>query len=494
VIRAVVVVPAHNEEQLIGACVAALENQVGIARAEYEVIVVLDRCTDATAENALKAGDVRLIRSRGAGVGHARRTGMDLAATLLDPLGLIATTDADSTPAPDWLITQLEAIDGGAQAIGGRVEVGAHDLPPQALQRRAQDAPRRLRAIAGAGRKEHHQFSGASIGVTAATYAKVRFEPRPALEDEGFERALTRQGVPIERLAAVKVVTSGRREGRAPRGLAVDLKCNAWLTERSYDARDFPLDRLLEAKTRTISAILPAKNVGDTLPSVLGAIAGLDPLIDEVLVVHPKGETVDAPNALEQPHEGKGDAMRHGLLNSTGDLIVFLDTDTEDFTDAFVRGLVGPLLLHEVDFVKGHFRRPFKAGGQGGRVTELLARPYLNVHFPQLAGFRQPLAGEIAATRAVLERIPFPAGYGVEIAMLIDVHALIGLERMAQVDLGTRQNRHQPLTDLSKMALEVLAAAERRTHGAPTTGSLLIPTEDDFEVRAPLTEEHPPLA
>jgi glucosyl-3-phosphoglycerate synthase len=151
-----------------------------------------------------------------------------------------------------------------------------------------------------------------------------------------------------------------------------------------------------------------------------------------------------------------------------------------------------------VDFVKGHFRRPFKAGetthpDQGGRVTELLARPYLNLHFPQLAGFRQPLAGEIAATRDVLERIPFPAGYGIEIAMLIDVHALIGLERMAQVDLGTRQNRHQPLADLSRMALEVLTAAERRTHGDPNPGALLIPTDTDFETASPLTVEHPPL-
>src|SRR5262249_42013984 len=121
-------------------------------------------------------------------------------------------------------------------------------------------------------------------------------------------------------------------------------------------------------------------------------------------------------------------------------------------------------------FVKAHFRRPLRVGDTthpegGGRVTELLARPYLNLHFPALAGFRQPLAGEIAATRTLLKTLPFPAGYGVEIAMLIDVHHQIGLERMAQVDLGTRQNRHQSLRSLSRMALEVLAAAERRVPG-----------------------------
>jgi len=231
---------------------------------------------------------------------------------------------------------------------------------------------------------------------------------------------------------------------------------------------------------------------------VLDAIEALHPLVDETLVVHARGETVDAPNAIAQPNTGKGDAMRHGLEHTTGELVAYFDTDTEDFTPAFVTGLLGPLITQDVDFVKGHFRRPLKIGDtthpdQGGRVTELLARPYLNLHFPQLAGFRQPLAGEIAATRSLLERLPFPAGYGIEIAMLIDVLRAVGLERMAQVDLGTRQNRHQSLSELSKMALEVLAAAEKRTHGAPTIGALLIPTDSDFETKAPLTEERPPL-
>ena len=174
-------------------------------------------------------------------------------------------------------------------------------------------------------------------------------------------------------------------------------------------------------------------------------------------------------------------------------------SDTEDFTETFLVGMLGPLLTAPVDLVKGHFRRPFKHGDttradEGGRVTELLARPYLNLHFPPLAGFRQPLAGEIGATRALLESLPFPMGYGIEIAMLIDAYRAVGLERMAQVDLGTRQNRHQSLADLSKMALEVLTAAERRTHGEVTPGALLVPTSDDFELKTPLTEERPPRA
>ena len=192
--------------------------------------------------------------------------------------------------------------------------------------------------------------------------------------------------------------------------------------------------------------------------------------------------------------------MWRALAATSGELVCFLDTDTEDFDDGFVRGLLGPLLVEpEIAFVKAHFRRPLRAActvepDGGGRVTELLARPDLDLHFPELAGFRQPLAGEIAAERSLLERLPFPVGYGVEIATPIDALRAVGLERMAQVDLGSRQNRHQPLADLSRMALEVLAAAERRTHGAETeAGPLLVPIGADFEVRAALTEERPPL-
>ena len=200
---------------------------------------MLDRCTDATEERARAAAGAHdactSSRPPEPGVGHARRQGMDLAAERLPPDGLIATTDADSEPAPDWLRAQLDAVAAGARAIGGRIELGAHDLPPAALRRREADAAERHAAIVTAGAREHHQFSGASLAVTAATYAQVgRLEPRAALEDEGFERALHRHGVPIERLAAVRVTTSGRRFGRARRGLAVDLRRNGWLAERSY--------------------------------------------------------------------------------------------------------------------------------------------------------------------------------------------------------------------------------------------------------------------
>ena len=537
-LEACVVVPARDEETLVGACIAAVAAQRGVTRDAVEVILVLDRCRDATATRAREAalaGGVHLhvVSAPADGVGHARRHGMDLACARLlaagRPHGLIATTDADSAPEPDWLREQLDAVAGGARAIGGRVELGAADraaLPPAVLERRAAEARARLarvRAEVPAGvPAEHHQFSGASLSLTAATYEAIgRLEPREALEDEGLERRLGRHGVPIHRLGAVRVTTSGRLGGRARRGLAVDLRRSWWQAERCYAAAEFPLERLLAAKRATVSVVLPAREVAETIGGVLDVIAPLERagLVDEVLVVDAASRDGTAAVAAAHgvrvadessllpahgPALGKGDAMWRGLAATTGDVVAFLDTDTADPTPGFVLGLLGPLLCEpEVAFVKGAFRRPLRVGDVvladgGGRVTELVARPYLNLHVPQLAAFLQPLAGEVAARRELLEALPFPVGYGVEIGMLIDALRAVGLERLAQVDLGTRQNRHQPLRDLSAMALAVLAAAERRVHGeaalaAAAPGPLLVPENGDLALRSVLVDERPPL-
>jgi glucosyl-3-phosphoglycerate synthase len=166
---------------------------------------------------------------------------------------------------------------------------------------------------------------------------------------------------------------------------------------------------------------------------------------------------------------GKGDAMWRALSVLSGDVVCFVDADTEQFGPHFASGLVGPLVTDPgVRFVKGFYRRPFRLGDElapegGGRVTELTARPLLELFYPQLAGIRQPLAGEIAARRELLERLPFATGYAVEIAMLIDAWSVAGIDAIAQVDLDVRQNRHQPLSELGPMAAAVLrAVAERR--------------------------------
>jgi hypothetical protein len=186
--------------------------------------------------------------------------------------------------------------------------------------------------------------------------------------------------------------------------------------------------------------------------------------------------------------------------HSSGDVVCFLDADTEDPHPHHLLGLLGPLLEHpEIALVKGAFDRPFRAAGQtlpheGGRVTEVMARPVLNLHFPLLAGFIQPLAGEFAARRDLLTRIPFPVGYGVEIAVLIDALQACGLPALAECHLGTRQNRHQSLRALGEMAFAVLAAVERRLDGprSATGGHYLRPWEDGAVVRVPV-EERPPL-
>ena len=203
------------------------------------------------------------------------------------------------------------------------------------------------------------------------------------------------------------------------------------------------------------------------------------------------------------PARGKGDAMWRGLAATKGDIIVYVDTDTEEFQPNFVLGMLGPIFEDpEIQLLKGTFRRPFKLGDSvlpegGGRVTELLARPFLNLYVPELAGFSQPLAGEIAARRCLLEAIPFPVGYGIEIAMLIDSVRLVGVDSLAQVDLGVRQNRHQSLRELAGMAYAVLAAASARLIGqdldAYAPGPLALPSPEGLEMRRVPLEERPPL-
>ncbi|HEX4804710.1 MAG TPA: glucosyl-3-phosphoglycerate synthase [Conexibacter sp.] len=298
-----------------------------------------------------------------------------------------------------------------------------------------------------------------------------------------------------------------------------------WLARRTYVAASFPLDRLLAAKGETtVTVVLPAREVAETIGPTLEALLPLRDagLLDELLVVDAASADGTAAIAREAgarvvqeadvlaehgPPRGKGDALWRALHVTSGDVVAFVDADSADFDARFALGLLGPLLTDPgVAFVKGAYRRPLHLGAEvvpdgGGRVTELLARPLLNLRAPQLAGFVQPLAGEMAARRALLERLPFPVGYGVEVALLIDACREAGLDALAQVDLGTRRNAHQSLQALGAMAYAVLVAAERRLGGAaPTpapdaTAALLRPAVDGALARAEVAvEERPPLA
>jgi hypothetical protein len=364
------------------------------------------------------------------------------------------------------------------------------------------------------------------MAITAATYRRCGGLPvRAALEDEALERELLARGVAIHRSAQVRVSTSARTGGRAPRGLAQDLARSNWRATRSYRAEQFPLARLLEHKCCSIALVLPAREVAGTIGAVAARAAHLRDvgLLDEVLVVDAASRDGSAAIAERAgldvaqedglsgelgPARGKGDAMWRGLRAVRSEIVAFADTDTEDFAEHFLLGLLGPLVCEpDVRLVKGSFRRPFRAAGGlqphgGGRVTELMARPLLNLHAPELAVFGQPLAGETAGRRELLEQLPFSVGYGVEIAMLIDAWRIAGLDGLAQVDLGVRQNRHQSLRELSAMAYAVLLAAQTRFLGqdfadAHACGSIALPALDGgaaMESRQVALEERPPLA
>jgi glucosyl-3-phosphoglycerate synthase len=304
------------------------------------------------------------------------------------------------------------------------------------------------------------------------------------------------------------------------RGLARDLAIASWVERRTYRSEDYTLDRVRSAKRQSVSFVLPARNVAGTIGQIIDVLGAfeMEGLIDEIVVVDAaspdgtarvvaeRGVTVYQESDLMTEFGracGKGDAMWRGLAATKGEIIVYVDTDTEDFQPNFVLGMLGPIFEDpEIQLVKGTFSRPFKMGDSilaegGGRVTELLARPFLNLHVPELAGFSQPLAGEIAARRCLLEALPFPVGYGIEIAMLIDSVRLVGADALAQVDLGVRQNRHQPLRELAGMAYAVLAAASARLIGqdfdAYPPGPLALPSSDGLEMRWIPFEERPPL-
>lgn len=507
-LRAVVVVPARDEEQRIGACLDALAAQVEVEPEAFEVLVVLDACEDGT-ETELELARERWPRLNlaaltgpGRGAGPARALGMDAGCARLESLGqpggLLASTDADTVVAPDWIARQLQAIASGAEAIGGEVTLDAGEsaaLPPAALAGRERDLLERTRLAARRGPAEHPHFAGASLGLTPRAYRGAGgMGLLAALEDQDLEDRLAAAGIAIHRLAPVRVRTSARTDGRAERGLARDLALQRWLSERSYRGADYALAELLAAKRGSVAAILPAREVAATIGPTVERLLPLREagLLDRLVVVD--ADSADGSGVLARaagaevvseselspalgPCLGKGDAMWRAARAVEADTLVFLDADSTDFDPAFLTGLLGPLLLESGPrLVKGSFRRPLSLNGsahegEGGRVTELLARPLLNLHFPSLAGFVQPLSGEIAIERELFAQLSVPVGYGVEVAMLIDCLGLAGLDALAQVDLGARQNRHQSLRALSAMAFEVMAAAERRAGGPARPGT-----------------------
>ncbi len=247
---------------------------------------------------------------------------------------------------------------------------------------------------------------------------------------------------------------------------------------RTFDAA-YRIDELRAAKAgRRVTVCIPARNEERTVGAVVDAVrrshgAAGSGLVDELLVVDDGSADATAAVArragagvLTRPAGGggKGQAMAAGVAAAEGDLLVFLDADVENTTGAFVTGLLGPLLVEDdVALVKGFYRRPLHGQSDGGgRVTELMARPVIEVLFPDLVDVRQPLAGETAAPRWVLEKVALAPGYGVELGLLVDVAARFGTASIAQVDLGVRVHRNRPLDELRPQAVEILKVALER--------------------------------
>ena len=269
-------------------------------------------------------------------------------------------------------------------------------------------------------------------------------------------------------------------------GVGTDVQ--RWLAKRSSHASQWAVRELLTMKgTTSVSVVIPARDEESTVGSIVATVrqelVERVSLVDEILVVDSRSDdrtaevaaaagarvvAQDTVLAWLPRYDGKGEALWKGLIASEGDLVVFIDADLHGFSPDFVTGLLGPLLTDpDVAYVKGFYYRTFDHQAHtvpdgGGRVTELVARPLLNMYWPQLAGFVQPLAGEYAGRRAVLEQVPFATGYGVELGLLVDVLELVGLDAMAQVDLGCRRHTHQNNEALGRMAGQIMLTAFKR--------------------------------
>ena len=276
------------------------------------------------------------------------------------------------------------------------------------------------------------------------------------------------------------------------------MKLDEWFEKNRYKCQSFSnikrLVRLKKEKGLTISLCIPTLNEEKTLGKVLDTVKPLmdkHHLLDEIIVID--GNSTDSTKDIAEMRGvkffrdseilrrygsvgGKGDALWKALYLSQGDIILYLDADIKNIHPRFVYGLVGPLLTqNNINFTKAFYRRPIKVGEKivplgGGRVTELLIRPLFNMYFPELSAFIQPLSGEYAGRREVLEKLSFFTGYGIETSLLIDISKKYGLETMAQVDLKKRVHRNQDIASLSNMSFGILQVFTQR---ANTMGKLI---------------------
>lgn len=346
-----------------------------------------------------------------------------------------------------------------------------------------------MAAIADAAQEHGVVVLGAYADARSATLVRSRLARavRPLTSTVILAKSRRAQAVPRlpELEPAEAPVLAARSQAQ------VQAVVDKWFAENTYHSREFRdverLARLKRQQRLTISLGLPTLNEEATIGEVIGTLKGelMDraPLLDEVVVVDSGSSdrtveiarelgvaTVQHADILPEmgTFAGKGEALWKSLHHLRGDIVAWCDTDISNIHPQFVYGIVGPLLTDpRIAFAKGFYRRPLNFGGElqtagGGRVTELCARPVLNLFYPELSGLVQPLSGEYAGRRELLERLPFFTGYGVETGHLIDILENFGLNRIAQCDLGVRIHRNQELFDLSKMAFAIMQVALKR--------------------------------
>ncbi len=302
----------------------------------------------------------------------------------------------------------------------------------------------------------------------------------------------------------------------------LDARARAWFASRTSTWQDWTLTDVVAAKGgHRVAVVIPARDEEQTIADVVTQIrqdlVDAIPLVDELVVMdslssdHTAKVAADAGAVVHSVADvrpdlgvraGKGEALWKSLFVTSADLLVFIDADLTEWGSHFVTGLVGPLLASDATLlVKGFYDRQLDFGegiaAEGGRVTELVARPWLALNRPELSAVVQPLAGEWAVRRAHFERLSVPVGYGIEIAALIDTADRAGVEAIAQVDLGRRAHRHQNLHDLGAMAYELLAVAERRNGRQPMAATGVMPAitpDRSWQLRTVDLTERPPVA
>ncbi len=353
------------------------------------------------------------------------------------------------------------------------------------MMRAVPQISRTVTAVTGITEGILREAAGHKVIIMGASFRQLDMTAAP--DTPIFQQIHERTGLPI-------VLVRGSRQEEfdfhVPEPFAaaepVSTRVDRWFAENTFHSGEFSdLEALLALKEKqgtTISLALPALNEEETIGLVIETLktALMDqvPLVDEIVLIDSAStdRTVEIaqsygipvfehPDILREQvgtYRGKGEALWKSLYVTKGDIIAWVDTDITNIHPRFVYGLIGPLLKHpRVQYVKGFYNRPIQVGGKlqaygGGRVTELVARPLINLFYPELSGIVQPLSGEYAGRRAALEQVPFFSGYGVETGLLLDLLERFGLDAIAQSDLEVRVHHNQPLVDLSKMSFAIL--------------------------------------